>query len=253
MPSALLWAALVLFLRKKDGSLCICVDYWQLNKIDLFSGYHQVRVWETDIPKTTFRTRYGHFEFVVMYFGLTNAPTVIMDLMNNIFRPFLDLFVIVFIDDILVYSKSELDHRDHLRAVLQLREAKVEGFVNLKWEWFNAKEYSLKFAQLSQYALEMVPNKRSRMTKLVSILGKHVKKEFKASLLISDMNISRLMMYAQLVEEDEKRDKEEHLNKRAKLVGHELSQQASGNGNKGVVMVIDLSSKKGHPGMHHHQ
>jgi len=152
-PSTSPWGAPVLFVRKKDGSLRMCIDYRQLNKvtiknkyplpriddlfdqlqgarcfskIDLRSGYHQVRVREKDIPKTAFRTRYGHFEFLVMSFGLTNAPAVFMDLMNSLFRPFLDLFVIVFIDDILVYSRSEDEHADHLRAVLQtLRDRKL--------------------------------------------------------------------------------------------------------------------------------
>ena len=149
-PSISPWGAPVLFVKKKDGSLRLCIDYRQLNKvtirnqyplpridelfdqlqgsrvyskIDLRSGYHQLRVQEGDVPKTAFRTRYGHYEFLVMPFGLTNAPAAFMDLMNRVFQPYLDRFVIVFIDDILVYSGSSEEHSKHLRIVLQtLRE-----------------------------------------------------------------------------------------------------------------------------------
>ncbi|GJR74792.1 hypothetical protein Tco_0087157 [Tanacetum coccineum] len=94
------------------------------SKIDLRSGYHQLRVREEDISKTTFRTRYGHYEFQVMPFGLTNAPSIFMDLMNRVCKPYLDKFMIIFIDDILIYSKSKQEHEEHLKLILELLKKK---------------------------------------------------------------------------------------------------------------------------------
>ncbi|KAL0541606.1 hypothetical protein IC582_021659 [Cucumis melo] len=116
-PSVSPWGAPVLFVKKKDGSMRLCIDYRELNKLRIKDG---------DVPKTAFRSRYGHYGFIMMSFGLTNAPTVFMDLMNRVFREFLDTFVIVFIDDILIYSKTEAKHEEHLRIVLQtLRDNKL--------------------------------------------------------------------------------------------------------------------------------
>jgi hypothetical protein len=145
-PSSYEWGCPALFVKKKkDNSLRMCVDYRPLNaviiknkyplpridilfdqlskakvfsKIDLRSGYHQIKIRPQDIPKTTFSTTYGLYEYLVMFFGLTNAPAYFMYLMNLVFMPELDKFVIVFIDDILVYSENEKDHADHLRIVL---------------------------------------------------------------------------------------------------------------------------------------
>ncbi|GJZ33717.1 putative reverse transcriptase domain-containing protein, partial [Tanacetum coccineum] len=146
-PSSSPWGAPVLFVKKKDGSFRMCIDYQELNKltiknrypllriddlfdqlqgssvyskIDLRSGYHQLRIREEDIPITAFRTRYGHYKFQVMPFGLTNAPAVFMDLMNRVCKPYLDKFVIVFIDDILIYSKNKEEHGEHLKTILNL-------------------------------------------------------------------------------------------------------------------------------------
>ncbi|GJY72961.1 putative reverse transcriptase domain-containing protein [Tanacetum coccineum] len=122
-PSSSPWGAPVLFVKKKDGSFRMCIDYRELNKLTVknrWSGYHQLRVREEDISKTAFRTRYGHYEFQVMPFGLTNAPAVFMDLMNRVCKPYLDKFVIVFIDDILIYSKNKQEHEEHLKIILEL-------------------------------------------------------------------------------------------------------------------------------------
>jgi hypothetical protein len=145
-PSSSPWGAPVLFVQKKDGSQRMCVDYRSLNdvtvknkyllhriedlfdqmrgarvfsKIGLRSGYHQMRIRPSDIPKTAFSTRYGLYEFTVMSFGLTNAPAYFMNLMNKVFMEYLDRFVVVFIEDILIYSKSDSDNEEHLRLVLQ--------------------------------------------------------------------------------------------------------------------------------------
>ncbi|CAA7014569.1 unnamed protein product [Microthlaspi erraticum] len=121
-PSVSPWGAPVLFVKKKDG----VSDFVSITEIDLASGYHQIPIDEADVRKTAFRTRYGHFEFVVMPFGLTNAPAAFMRLMNDVFREYLDVFVIIFIDDILVYSRSQEEHATHLRLVLEkLREQKL--------------------------------------------------------------------------------------------------------------------------------
>ncbi|GJZ10604.1 putative reverse transcriptase domain-containing protein [Tanacetum coccineum] len=114
-PSSSPWGAPVLFVKKKDGSFRMCIA-----TIDLRSGYHQLRVHEEDIPKTAFRTCYRHYEFQVMPFGLTNALAVFIDLMNRVCKPYLDRFIIVFIDDILIYSKSRKEHEGHLKLILKL-------------------------------------------------------------------------------------------------------------------------------------
>jgi len=167
--SASPWGAPVLLVKKKDGSSRLCVDYRQLNKltiknkyplpriddlldqlrgaavfskIDLGSGYHQILVRPEDVQKTVFRSRYGHYEYVVMPFGVTNAPTIFMDYMNRIFRPYLDQFVVVFIHDILIYSKSREEHVEHLRVVLGiLREHQLYGKLSKCEFWLEEVQF----------------------------------------------------------------------------------------------------------------
>ena len=145
-PSVPLWGALILFVEKKESTFKLCIDYMQINKmtienkyplpiiddlfdkvrgvkvfskIDLRSRYHQFRIKDEDIHKITFRTIYVHYEFAVIPFGLMNTPYTFMCLINNIFNKYLDKFVLIFIDDILVYLKNEEEHKHHLRVVLQ--------------------------------------------------------------------------------------------------------------------------------------
>jgi hypothetical protein len=145
-PSSSPWSCPTLFVKKKDQSLRLCVDHRPLNavtiknkyplphidilfdqlasarvfsKVDLRSGYHQIKIHLEDVPKTAFSTRYGLYKYLVMSFGLTNAVAHFMYLMNSVFMPELDKFAMVFIDDILIYSKSEEEHAQHLRVILQ--------------------------------------------------------------------------------------------------------------------------------------
>ena len=164
-PSTSPWGAPVLFAKKKDKTLRLCINYRQLNrltiknrcplprindlfdqlrgahvysKINLRTGYHQLRVRETDIPKAAFRTRYGHFEFTMMPLGLTNAPAAFVDLMHRVFQLYLDQFVVVFVDDMLIYSQSEKEHEDHLRIILQaLKEHQLYAKFSKCEFWLN--------------------------------------------------------------------------------------------------------------------
>nr|GFB62645.1 putative reverse transcriptase domain-containing protein [Tanacetum cinerariifolium] len=168
-PSSSPWGAPVLFVEKKEGSSRMCIDYRELNKvtiknkyplpriddlfdqlqgssvytkIDLRSGYHQLRIREEDIPITAFRTRYGHYEFQVMPFGLTNAPAVFMDLMNRVCKPYLDKFMTVFIDDILIYSKNKEEHGEHLKTILKLlKDEKLYAKFSKCDFWLNSVQF----------------------------------------------------------------------------------------------------------------
>jgi hypothetical protein len=186
-PSVSPWGSPVLFMKNKYGTLRLCIDFRQLNKviiknkyplpriddlfdqlkdarifskIDLRSRYHQVRIKEEDISKTAFRTRYGHYEFTVVPFGLSNAPTVFMCLMNRVFREHLDKFFIVFLDDIIIYSKSEEEHEHHLRMVLQvLREHQL--YAKLRKCSFYQKQIHYLGHIILKYGIAVDPEGRS--------------------------------------------------------------------------------------------
>ena len=205
-PSTSPWGALVLFVKKNDGSLRLCINYRELNKvtiryqyplpriddlfdqlqgarvfskIDLRLGYHQLKIRSEDVPKTTFRTRHGHYEFLVMTFGLTNAPVAFMDLMNRIFQPYLDQFVIVFIDDILIYLGSKEDHEEHLRVVLQiLRENQLYAKFNKCQFWLDSVAFlghviSVEGVSIDPQNIEAIVNWKppTNVTKIRSFLG----------------------------------------------------------------------------------
>jgi hypothetical protein len=184
-PSSSEWGCPALFVKKKDNSLRMCVDYRPLNmvtiknkyplpridilfdqlskakvfsKIDLRSGYHQIKIRPQHIPKTVFSTRYGLYKYLVMSFGLTNAPAYFMYLMNLVFMPKLDKFVIVFIDDILVCSENEKDHTEHLRIVLtRLRDHQLYAKFSKCEFWL--KTFSFLDHVLSESGVSIDPSK----------------------------------------------------------------------------------------------
>jgi hypothetical protein len=190
-PSASPWGSPVLFVEKKDGTKRMCIDYRTLNsmtiknkyplpriedlldrlkkaklfsKIDLRSGYHQMKIREQDIPKTAFTTRYGLYEFMVVWFGLTNAPAYFMNLMNKVFMEELDRFVVVFIDDVLIYSETTEEHEEHLRVVLErLRHQKLYAKFS-KCEFWMEKVVFLGHV-LSAEGIAMDPSKVESVTK----------------------------------------------------------------------------------------
>ena len=184
-PSVSPWGAPVLFVKKKDGTLRLCVDYRQLNKItvknkyplpkidnlfdqlkgasvfskiDLRFTYLQLRIMDVDVHKTVFRTWHGHYEFLVMSFGLTNLPATFMDLKNRVFRSYVDQFVMVFIDDILVYSKDRKDHDTHLRVVLETLR-KEQLYAKLRKCEFWLREVSFLGHIVSEEGIRADPNK----------------------------------------------------------------------------------------------
>ena len=184
-PSTSPWGCPALFVKKKDESLRLCIDYCPLNavtiknkyplpridvlfdqlvgarvfsKIDLRSDYHQIKIWASDILKTAFSTRYGLYEYLVMSFGLTNVPAYFMYLMNSVFMPELDKFVVVFIDDILVYWRNKEEHAGHLHVVLQrLREHRLYAKLSKCDFWL--KEIKFLGHTISQDGIAVDPDK----------------------------------------------------------------------------------------------
>jgi hypothetical protein len=184
-PTTSPWGCPALFVKKKDESLRLCIDYRPLNavtiknkyhlpridvlfdqlvgdkvfsKIDLRSGYHQIKIRASDIPKTAFSTIYGLYEYLVMSFGLTNAPACFMYLMNSVFMPELDKFMVVFIEDILVYSKNKEEHVGHLRVVFQhLRQHRLYAKLSKCDFWL--KEIKFLGHTVSQTGITVDPDK----------------------------------------------------------------------------------------------
>nr|GEW77633.1 putative reverse transcriptase domain-containing protein [Tanacetum cinerariifolium] len=191
-PSTSPWGSPILFVKKKYRSFRMCIDYQELNKltiknryllpriddlfdqlqgssvyskIDLRSGYHQLRVRDEDIPKTTFRTRYGHYEFQVMPFGLTNAPAVFIDLMNRVCKPYLDKSVIVYINDIIIYSRNKEEHANHLRIILELlRKEKLYAKFSKCDFWISVVQFLGHILHVDPTKIEAVKNWTSPTT-----------------------------------------------------------------------------------------
>nr|GEX31325.1 putative reverse transcriptase domain-containing protein [Tanacetum cinerariifolium] len=145
-PSSSPWGAPVLFVKKKDGSLWMCIDYRELNKLTVKNRYPLPRVDDLFINCKDQATRYGHYEFQVMPFGLTNAPTVFMDLMNRVCKPFLDKFIIVFIDDILIYSRNKVEHEGHLKQIMELHKNEESYAKFSKYDFWLSKVKVIAYA-----------------------------------------------------------------------------------------------------------
>jgi len=229
-PGVSPWGAPMLLVKKKDGIMRLCIDYRQLNKvtmknryplprindlidqllgarvfskIDLRSGYHQIKVKDEDIQKTAFRTRYRHYEYFVMPFDVSNAPGVFMEYMNRIFHTYLDHFVVVFIYDILIYSKSEEEHAEHLRIVLQvLKEKKLYAKLSKREFWL--KEMSFLGHIISGSGIVVDPSKvdvvsqwdtLKSVTKVRSFLGlagyylRFIERIFQVSISVNSVDL----------------------------------------------------------------